>query len=201
MAVAVLVVIGALASRQLDDDSQIAAAPTPLDIANAYVEAYAAFHVEAVASMLADDAEVRQWEAHVQLREWEPDLRYLEAAGFLLIMGECREQPSPSEASSVECPYEAHGLGSDQIGEGPFGGSSFRLAIADGRVVRSDMGFNFPEFGSTMWFPFQNWILENHPGDYAVLFVDEVLSRQTDVAIALWEERVADYVEHVRGQP
>jgi hypothetical protein len=193
--------IGGLASLQIDDDSRIAAAPTPIDIATAYLEAYAAFDVEAVASMLADDAEVRPWEAHVQLREWEPDLRYLQAAGFLLIIGECREQPSLSEGSSVECPYKAQGLGSDQIGEGPFGGSSFRLVVADGHVVWSDMGFNFSEFGSTMWFPFQNWILENHPGDYAVLYVDEFLSRQTDDAIALWEERVADYVEYVDGQP
>ena len=48
-----------------------------------------------------------------------------------------------------------------------------------------------------MWFPFQRWIQASHPEDFAVLYVESTLSRQTDEAIALWEERVAGYVEYV----
>ena len=46
-----------------------------------------------------------------------------------------------------------------------------------------------------MWSPFQDWVQENHPDDYAVLYVEEGLSRQTDEAITLWEQRVAEYAE------
>jgi hypothetical protein len=193
-AAALVVVIGAGVLFQMTDDSEVAS-QTPTEIANAYVEAYAAFNVEGVESMLAEDAEVLPWEEY-EPRDWKTDLRYLEAAGFELIPGECRELPGRTDGGHVNCEYDAHGLGSDQIGEGPFGGSAFQLVITDGLVVSSTMGFNFSQFHGAMWSPFQIWIQENHPDDFAVLYVDEGLSRQTDEAIALWEERVADYVEY-----
>jgi len=196
-AAALVVVIGAVVLFQMTTNDSEVASQAPNEIANAYVAAYAAFDVEGVESMLAVDAEVLPWEAY-EGRDWKADLRYLEAAGFELILGECRELPGGTDGV-VNCEYDAHGLGSDQIGEGPFGGNAFELVITDGLVVSSDMGFNFSEFHGAMWSPFQTWIRENHPDDYAVLYVHEGLSRQTDEAIALWEQRVADYVEYVNN--
>lgn len=193
-AAAFVVVISAVVLLQMTDDSEVAS-QTPTEIANAYVEAYAAFDVEGVESMLAEDAEVLPWEAY-EPRDWKADLMYLEAAGFELIPGGCQELPGGTDGVLVTCAYDAHGLGSDQIGEGPFDGSAFRLVITDGLVVSSDMGFNFNKFHGAMWSPFQTWIRENHPDDFAVLYVHSGLSRQTDEAIALWEQRVADYVEY-----
>ncbi len=195
-AAAFVVVISAVVLFQMTGDSEVAS-QTPTEIADAYVEAYAAFDVEGVESMLAEDAEVLPWEAY-EPRDWKADLRYLEAAGFVLIPGECQELPGRTDGV-VTCEYDAHGLGSDQIGEGPFDGSVFRLVITDGLVVSSDMGFNFNEFHGAMWSPFQTWIRESHPDDFAVLYVDEGLSRQTDEAIALWEQRVADYVVYINN--
>jgi hypothetical protein len=196
-AAALVVLISAAVLFQVTGDSEVAF-QTPTELANAYVEAYAAFDVERVESMLAEDAEVLPWEAY-EPRDWKADLRYLEAAGFELIPGECLELPGGTDGVRVNCTYDAHGLGSDQIGEGPFGGNSFRLVITDGLVVSSDMGFNFNEFHRAMWSPFQTWIRLNHPDDFAVLYVHEGLSRQTDEAIALWEQRVADYVEYINN--
>ena len=191
----VVLVIGGLALFQLTDDSDVAAG-TPAEIANAYVEAYGAFDVERVASMLADGAQVLPWEAW-EPRDWQADLRYLDAAGFQFTFDECIEQTSETGAAMVHCLYEAVGLGSDQIGMDPFGPHVFRVGVKDGQVVSSDMGFDFSRFSEAMWFPFQRWIQASHPEDFAVLYVESTLSRQTDEAIALWEERVAGYVEYV----
>jgi hypothetical protein len=197
-AVAVLV-IGGLALIQWTDGPDVAADSTPLEIATAYVEAYAAFDVETVASMLAEDAEVLPWEAY-EPRDWQADLRYLDAAGFQLILKGCVEQLPVGDSITVHCAYDAHGLGSDRIGLDPFEFHTFQVVVEDGLVTSSDMGFNFSAFADTMWFPFQTWIQENHPGDFTVLYVTETLSRQTDEAIALWEERVPGYVEYVNDQ-
>ena len=196
-AAALVVVIGAVVLLRVTNGSEVAS-PTPIEIADAYLEAYAAFDVDAVESMLAEGAEVLPWESY-EPRDWKADLRYLEAAGFQLIPGQCRELPPLTGGVLVNCEYAAHGLGSDQIGEGPFGGNSFRLVISDGLVVSSDMGFNFNDFYGAMWSPFRTWIQENHPDDYALLYVNEGLSRQTHEAIALWNQRVADYVEYVNN--
>jgi hypothetical protein len=197
-AVAVLV-IGGLALIQWTDGPDVAADSTPLEIASAYLEAYSAFDVDTVASLLAEDAEVLPWESF-ERRDWRPDMRYLEAAGFELIFDECVEQAPVEDTVTVRCAYDAHGLGSDQIGVGPFDGHLFRVVIEDGQVISSSMGFNFSVFAGAMWFPFQAWIQENHPEDFSVLYVDETLTRQTDEAIALWAQRVAEYVEYVNNQ-
>ena len=199
VAAATVLVIGGFLLFQATQPDDVAEA-TPLDIANEYLEAYAAFDVDRVASMLAEDAEVVPWEGFAGPRDWQSDLRFLEAAGFQLFVGECRELPPLGDAHRVSCDYEAHGLGSDEIGLGPFGGHVFRLAIEDGEVTSSDMGFNFSEFSQEMWWPFLAWIQENHSADFPVMYVSDTLSRQTEEAIALWEQRVVEYAAYVNGE-
>jgi hypothetical protein len=198
-AAVVVLVIGALALIQWTEGPDIATDSTPLEIATAYVEAYAAFDADTVASMLAESAEVLPWEAY-EPRDWRADMRYLEAAGFEFMVAGCTEQTADPGPVTVHCAYDAHGLGSDQLGLEPFSFHVFRVVIDDGQVVSSNMGFNFSHFSEAMWFPFQAWIQENHPEDFSVMYVDESLSRQTDEAIALWEQRVPEYVEYVNDQ-
>lgn len=201
IAAAVVVVIGAVALFLMTDDSDVAAPATPVETATTYLEHYAAFDVEGVESMLTEEATVLPWEAFEPSRDWRADLKYLEAAGFQLMVDKCVELPAISIGARVNCQYQVHGLGSDQIGEGPFSGSVFRLVIADGLVRSSDMGFDFSEFSGTMWYALQDWVKENHPDDFDTMYVNEGLSRQTDDAIALWRQRVADYVEYVNNPP
>jgi hypothetical protein len=197
-AVAVLVFGGLALVQWTDGPDSVAADRTPLEIATDYVEAYAAFDVDTVASMLAEDADVLPWESYA--RDWQADLRYLEAAGFQLVFEECTDLSQAPDRASFQCEYDAHGLGSDGIGLEPFGPHVFRLSIEDGQVIYSNMGFDFSEFSQAMWFPFQAWIQEEHPEDFSVMYVDESLSRQTDDAVALWEQRVPEYIEYVNDQ-
>jgi hypothetical protein len=194
----VLVIGGFLLFQATQPDD--VAGPTPLEIADEYLDAYAAFDVDRVASMLAEDAAVLPWEAFAGPRDWQSDLRFLEAAGFQLLVGECRELPPLGDGQRVTCDYEAHGLGSSQIGLDPFDGHVFRLAIEDGEVTSSDMGFAFTEFSQEMWRPFLAWIQENHSADFPVMYESDSLTRQTDEAIALWEQRVEEYADYVNGE-
>lgn len=199
IAAAVVLVMGAVVFYVTTQEDDVVAEATPVEIANEYFDAYSAFDIEGVESMLAENAQVIPWESFAG-RDWRADLRYLDAAGFELLNAECKELPETAEGSRVNCAYEAHGLGSDLIGLEPFGGHQFRLVIEDGVVTRSDMGFNFTNFAGAMWVPFLDWIQENHPADYPVMYVDDTLSRQTEEALALWEQRVEDYVAFVNGE-
>ena len=207
IAAAIVLVVGGFVVFQATENDDVAS-DTSIEVAIEYLDAYASFDVDRVASMLAEDAVVVPWEPNADRTDWQSDLRYLDAVGFELLVGECRQLPPLAEGSRVNCEYAAHGFGSNRIGLNPFGGSLFRLVINDGKVTRSDMGFNFadpnhlfqPSFVGTMWFPFQEWIQENHSDDYAVMYENENLSRQTDDALALWEQRVEDYVAYVNGQ-
>lgn len=199
--VAIVAVLGAIfVLFQANERTDLAAEVAPLDIASEYLEAYREFDVDRVESMLAADARVLPWESYAP-RDWKSDLRYLEAVGFQILVGECREVPWSGAGVKVRCEYEAHGLGSDQIGLGPFSGHTFELVIENGLVRNSYMGFDFSEFSGSMWWPLQDWIKENHPEDFEVLYESPNLSRQTDDAIALWEKRVEDYVAFVNSQP
>jgi hypothetical protein len=197
IAAAVAVLIGGVVLFQLTRDSEVAAEPPPLEVATAYVEAFGAFDAETVGSMLAPTANVLTWEGR---NDWRRDISYLEAAGFQFTFHECRESPPQlSGGVRVHCEYDAHGLGSDRIGLEPFGGSVFRVIIDDGLVVESNMGFDFTSFHGVMWRPFREWVQATHPEDFPVMYVDPNLSRQTEESLALWEERVADYVEYINN--
>lgn len=199
--VAIVAVLGAIfVLLQANERTDLAAERAPLDIASEYLEAYREFDVGGVESMLAADARVLPWEAYAP-RDWKSDLRYLEAVGFQILVGECREAPWSGAGVKIRCEYDAHGLGSDQIGLEPFSGHVFELVIENGLVRNSFMGFDFSEFSDAMWWPFQDWIKENHPEEFEVLYEEPNLSRQTDDAIALWEQRVEDYVAFANNQP
>jgi hypothetical protein len=199
--VAIVAVLGAIfLLLNANEMTDVAAERTPLDIASEYLKAYREFDVDGVESMLAADARVLPWESYSP-RDWKSDLRYQQAAGFQILVGECTEAPWSGGGVKVTCEYEAHGLGSDRIRLGPFSGHAFELVIDNGLVRHSSMGFDFSEFSGAMWWPFQNWIKEIHPEDFEVLYEDPTLSRQTDDAIALWEQRVEDYVAYVNSHP
>jgi hypothetical protein len=199
--IAIVAVLGAIFVLLRANETNVAAERAPLEIASEYLEAYREFDVDRVESMLTDDAQVLPWESYAP-RDWKSDLRFLGAAGFQILLGECREVPWSGAGVKVSCEYDAHGLGSDQIGFEPFSGHAFEVVIQNGLVRNSFMGFDFYSgFSDKMWWPFQRWIKENHPEDFDVLYEDPTLSRQTDDAIALWEQRVEDYVAFVNSQP
>jgi hypothetical protein len=168
-------------------------------IATAFVEAYAAFDVDEAASYLAADADISQL-------EWgdEPWLanRMLEAESFTLLLDSCDALNSPTSGTVVRCTFDFHALRSDEIGLGPFSGSSFDVTVQEGEVARASMQLNYlQEFSPQIWDPFAEWMAETYPDDVAVMYADasQSLQRLTEESFALWEQRSREYVEVVKG--
>jgi hypothetical protein len=60
----------------------------------------------------------------------------------------------------VHCTFDFHLFGSDRLGFGPYGGSSFDLTVLDGEIVRAGASFEVEEFSPQMWEPFEAWVSE-----------------------------------------
>ncbi len=175
--------------------SEVSAEPAA-EIAAAFLEAYGNFDLESAASYLAPDADLSQFEGGRQ--NWQLGNQWLEAQGFELILDGC-----DGSGGSVICPFDYHGIRSDQIGLGPFGGSHFAVTVEDGEIASVALVWDFigNGFSNQVWEPFARWVAETHPEDAAVMYTDGsfTLEALTEESIQLWEERSKEYVEFVNG--
>jgi hypothetical protein len=102
------------------------------------------------------------------------------------------------------CPFDYHALRSDEIGRGPFSGSSFYVTVLNGEIVSASMQLEYASngFSEQMWEPFAKWVSETYPEDAAVMYADwpsQSLQRMTGESIRLWERHTRGYVEEVVG--
>ena len=93
---------------------------------------------------------------------WAPTLRWTRAAGFRLLPGRCELESVSAPAATVACAYDAHGLGSERLGRGPFTDNVLRLTVVDGEIVSGVEEWGSDAFEVTMWEPFTAWLLSNH---------------------------------------
>jgi hypothetical protein len=133
------------------------------------------------------------------------DGRWLEATGFRTVNAECDQVTITDAGALVVCTYDFHGLGSDQLGEGPFGDNTFISTVRLGRVVEAvgriveaerDEAHLTNGFSSAMWAPFNAWVSLAYPYDANVMYTDasHTQARLTNRSIALWERHVEEYV-------
>lgn len=188
-----------------------AATVSPVDasaeeVATNFIEAYGALDVEKAVSYLADDADITELITSVgaqgvtgTVTEFRLLLSLLEAQGYKQMLDPCEELGSSASGTVLRCTFDFHLFGSDEIGRGPFSGSSFLLTVRDGKIVRASVSFGIQEFSPQMWEPFASWVSKTHPEDVAVMYEDESQSgvRLTKESIRLWERYTRDYVEEV----
>jgi hypothetical protein len=188
-----------------------AATVSPVDasaeeVATNFIEAYGALDVEKAVSYLADDADITELITSVgaqgvtgTVTEFRLLLSLLEAQGYKQMLDPCEELGSSASGTVLRCTFDFHLFGSDEIGRGPFSGSSFLLTVRDGEIVRASVSFGIQEFSPQMWEPFASWVSKTHPEDVAVMYEDESQSgvRLTKESIRLWERYTRDYVEEV----
>lgn len=188
-----------------------AATVSPVDasaeeVATNFIEAYGALDVENAVSYLADDADITELITSVgaqgvtgTVTEFRLLLSLLEAQGYKQMLDPCEELGSSASGTVLRCTFDFHLFGSDEIGRGPFSGSSFLLTVRDGEIVRASVSFGIQEFSPQMWEPFASWVSKTHPEDVAVMYEDESQSgvRLTKESIRLWERYTRDYVEEV----
>lgn len=180
---------------------------TAEEVATSFIEAYGAFDVEEATTYLADDADISGLIRSVgaqsvegTLEEFRLLISLLEAQGYKQMLNSCEELGSSASGTTLRCTFDYHALRSDEIGRGPYTGSSFFLNVREGKIVRAVKGFAFEEFSPQMWEPFADWVSTNYPEDSAVMYEDESQggARLTEESIRLWERHSRGYVKEVR---
>lgn len=197
-AAAAVLVAGALLFN-LTDDNPVANQPRPaIAVATAFVEAYAAFDLDLASSYLAADADLSRLDGGQE--GWRLGNAWLAASGAEIVLGECAQGAS---VASVACPFDFHGLGSNEIGLGPYGRSVFDLTVENGQVTAAAIGWSYVGngFSDEMWVPFANWIQTNYPEDMAAMYSDGINSQLlTEESIDLWKRHVGEYVAEVKAR-
>jgi hypothetical protein len=199
-----LLLIGAFLVYQTRDDG-VTAQP-PVEVATSFVEAVGASDAEQAISYLGDDADISKLVGSVgaQGMEGTPgELRLLlslfEAQGYKQMLDSCKDLGSSASGTSLSCTFDYHNFRSDEIGRGPFSGSSYSLTVRHGEIIQARMDFGVEEFSTQMWEPFASWVSKAYPEDAAVMYTDETHSgvRLTEESIGLWERHTRGYVEEV----
>ncbi len=172
---------------------------TAEEVATGFLEAYGAFDAEHANTYLADDADLDLFGD-----DWRLGNRFLEATGFKVLLDPCAVVNSTTAGTQVHCPFDYHGLRSDEIGRGPFSGSYFDLTVLEGEIVSASMQLEYMSnrFSAQMWEPFARWVGETYPEDAAVMYADwpsQSMQRLTRESIRLWERRTREYAEEVAG--
>jgi hypothetical protein len=181
----------------VDEPTQLVPEPQAQSIATTFVEAYAAFDVPRATSVLADDA------ASIGLGgDWRRFNAFLEASGGSLLLEPCVPLDTTDAGTTIRCPFGYHALHSDELGRGPFTGSSFDLTVAENHIVAASITFEYASngFSSRMWEPFAAWVSRTHPKDAAIMYADwpdMTSQRMTPSALDLWHENTRAYVDQV----
>ena len=200
-----LLVIGAVLVYQSRDDG--ATGQSPVEVATSFVEAVGASDAEQAISYLGDDADISNLIGSVgalgvegTLGEFRLLLSLFEAQGYKQMLDSCKDLGSSAAfGTNLRCTFDYHNFRSDEIGRGPFSGSSYSLTVRDGEIIQARMDFGIEEFSTQMWEPFASWVSKAYPEDAAVMYTDETHSgvRLTEESIGLWERHTRGYVEEV----
>jgi hypothetical protein len=181
--------------------------PSAEDVALSFVEAYGALDAEEAISHLAEDADISAMVASIGASDVEGTLdefRLLiashRAKGYKHMHTACEELGASDAGALVQCTFDFHSLRSDEIGRGPFRGSSIDVTVRDGEIVRGATHWAIAEFSQQMWEPFASWVSKSYPKDAALMYEDETYSGSTlsEKSNQLWERHTREYVDVVR---
>lgn len=207
--IAIAAVVGVVAIRNdgtapapADEGTAVNTETAALAVAQDFLAAFDAFDAEKAMSYVADGANLSQL-IDGQVPDDAEGMRlmvgWLEAMGYQELNTACRVTgTAPALGTTVECDFDFHGIGSDEIGKGPFTGNSHTFTVRDGRIVYGTISWNLNKFSPRMWEPFRDWVRANHPKDFDVMYIDDGGNfRLTPRSIRLWEQRTQEYAAAV----
>ena len=195
--------------RPANEPSTVNQTDTAEDVVHGFLAAFGAFDPEAAMAFVADDADLRLVDrpAPANARGLALELALLEAQRFQLTITSCQAVPFGS-GTSVVCGFDFHAIGSDELGRGPFTGSTFVFTVRDGEIVKAAVNSNLDQFASQMRAPFAEWVAATYPRDFEVMYGRSVptrpagfrlvYGRPTEESIRLWRLRVPEYVKAVQ---
>jgi hypothetical protein len=178
-------------------------------VVRGFLAAFGAFDPEAAMTYVADDADLRlvNRPAPANERGLALELALLEAQRLQLTITSCQAVPFGS-GTSVVCGFDFNAIGSDELGRGPFTGSTFVFTVRDGEIVKAAVNSNYDQFASQMRAPFAEWVAATYPRDFEVMYgrsipprpkgFTVVYGRPTEESIRLWEQHTSEYVKAVQ---
>ena len=184
------------------------AQPTAEEVATGFVEAFGAFDADRAISYLADDADIQGLAAQVgsgaqsvegTLGEFRELLSLLEAMNFRQMPSACEDLNSQT-SNIIQCKFDFHLFGSDELERGPFTGAWYYVTVQSGEVSSATWNLDVEDdFSAQMWEPFAEWVSATYPEDAAIMYDDRNLTgvALTAESILLWRKHVGDYVEAV----
>lgn len=208
IAATVAIVIGILVLIRLTDgvpaagggrapQSVAAAAGT----AEAFLEAFRNFDADTAASHLDENVLESEFGGleglRLEIANWKD-------MGFKLLLGTCEASAVTPDRVAVRCPYDYHAIRSDEMGLGPYTGSTWVFTVLDRKIVSAINGIRFLEngFSAQVWGPFAAWLAETYPQDAETMYTDATRTQQlaSEESNRLWELRSREYVVVVSGQ-
>ena len=202
-ALAVLLIgIGAFALFQTREE------PSADEVATKFVAAYGDLDADRALSYVADDADVSGlWtsvgtqDVQGMKEQFRALIALLEAQGYKQLRNSCEELDSSATGTHVQCTFDFHTLGSDELGRGPFSGSYLDLTVRDGVIDRASTYWEIEKFSPQMWEPFARWVSKMHRDDASVMYTDGTHSgiRITEESIRLWGRHAQGYVDAIKS--
>jgi hypothetical protein len=95
----------------------------------------------------------------------------------------------------VQCTFDVHALGSEQLGLGPYSNNRFLMTVKRGKIIATEISFDYEHngFNVQMWEPFVAWVTQHYPKDVPVMFDDNV-ARPEATSAELFHKHIAQYV-------
>jgi hypothetical protein len=158
-----------------------------LATATGFVEAWASFDADAAAAYLSRDA-LTDFGGSVE--EIRLRARMNRAQGQQWLLSGC-EVLGSSAGTTLTCPYEFHGLGSDLMGLGPYPGA-FLIEVSGGEVVRVSDEFPHGQYAREVLRPFFSCVRDAYPTHPSLMWTDVIdpdlidVPRLTEESIGLW---------------
>ncbi len=176
---------------------------TPLGVATDFLQAYGSFDADTAVGYLADDADIdgligtEAVSATGNPGQLQLLISWLQAGGFEQVLAPCDVLGTSGTDTNLRCTFSFHLFRSNEIGRGPFDGSSYNLTVREGKIAQASVHYDTEQFGPQMWDPFAAWVSTNHPEDVPVMYEDTTLTnyRLSPDSIARWEQRTRGYVQ------
>ncbi|MGH9894870.1 MAG: hypothetical protein ACREA0_23395 [bacterium] len=103
-----------------------------VEIANLFVAAYAANDADSMATYLTSEV---PREFGGSLEGLRLEVSFNQAQGFKHMFDSCMVQETSPSGTTVRCPYDYHGIRSDEMGLGPYTGSWYDLVCCRGNPL------------------------------------------------------------------